>query len=120
MFFLKQEMVELVDQILGVVGFVLNAKFVVNATNELFRAQLGVENVGRDGFFIQALQKGSAQGGLPGTDLTGDLNKAVALGDGLVQMRQRFFMASAEKKVFRIRHQLERFLTKSEIGIVHG
>ncbi len=84
MFFLKQKMIELIDQVLGVVAPVLDAEFIADASHELLRPQFRVEDVGGDGPFIQAFQKGPAQGGLAGTHLTGDFNKSVPLRDGIV------------------------------------
>jgi hypothetical protein len=117
---LHEEGVELVDQLFSVVGVVGDAELIVDGLQQLFRAQLGVEDVGCDRGFVQALQEGAAQGGFAGSHLARDFDEPVALGNGIVQMAQCLLVAAAQEEVFRIRHQFEGFFSESEMGVVHG
>ena len=85
----------------------------------LFRTHFGIENIGRDGVFIQIFKKRPAQGGFAGAHLSRNFHKTVTLRQRIIQVCQRFFMAFTQKEIGRVGNQFKRLLAEAEKIFIH-
>ncbi len=91
----NQEGIQHVDQIFCIVTEGLDAKFLDDGFEQLFGAHFGIENISRLYAAVQAFKKCSAKRGFPGSDLSGNFDESVALGDRIIQMGHGFLVAFA-------------------------
>ena len=97
----------------------VDTEFVADRAEQLIGFQTGIENISRCDGIVQTFQEFTAQGGFPSADLPGDDGESLPVLQGIAQMGQGNFMASAQEKIRRIGHQFEGLFSKSEKGIIH-
>ena len=91
------------------------AEVIQHHEEDLFEAQLRVENKGGLGFLVQLVDRRSEQRGLARPRLADHGHKAHAFADGVQDRRQRLLVLRGRKEKPRLRGRFEWFFGKSKV-----
>ncbi len=111
---LDEKLIQRIDLLLLGSPFSIQPELLIDRMKKLNLRNGGIENIGSTDPRIEVIQEGLAKGGLPSSNPTDDLDKALSLVDTIAKVIISLLMASTQEEVSRIRRQVKWIFDKAK------